>query len=106
MNREKKESEDRLKIRLLADLARIWPTGEQKASTKNLIARLVALKGSPWAQGFPLTPKMLSTMLAGFAIWPCMMRVLGRCRRGYTFYSLRQAWERHLPADRNGSVTE
>jgi hypothetical protein len=90
--------EDNFKAKLLGDLRRVWPGNDERVSSKELIARMVALEDSPWSGDHELNPRKMARMLAGFGVRPSPMRIGGELHRGYLKPQMDNAWARYLPA--------
>jgi putative DNA primase/helicase len=73
-----------------------------RISSEELVARLVALEGRPWADmhgsGHPLTRHSLARLLKPFGIAPSMMRQGDKPFRGYQVSQFDDAFGRYIPA--------
>ncbi|HLY61928.1 MAG TPA: DUF3631 domain-containing protein [Terriglobia bacterium] len=88
--------DDNLNQRLLADLKLVWPDGEEKVSTAQLLGSLKAVEDSPWANGFELNPRKLARMLSGFGIQSRTVRIGLSTVKGYFRSEFESAWGRYL----------
>lgn len=89
-------ADDSLGVQLLADIRQIFEeTKAERLSSRELVARLTALEGSPWediSRGKALTPTMLARYLKGFEIEPRNMRGDGGVVKGYGRDVFEDAW--------------
>ncbi len=106
-----KDNSQSLNIRLLADLRTVFdnhsgnerldipPTPIEAMSTADIIAALIALDESPWAdlRGKPLDSRGLSRRLAKYQVHPKTIRIDGKTPRGYRREDLHDVWMRYLP---------
>jgi hypothetical protein len=84
--------------RLLADLRGIF-TSDDTLHTETLVAALVKLDESPWAEfrGKPLTPRGLAGLLKPYGVESGDVRIGETVRKGYQRADLADAWTRYLP---------
>jgi hypothetical protein len=90
-----------LGIRLLSDLRTVFDRhGAEALSTETLLADLVEIDESPWAdlRGKPMDARGLSRRLSQYAIKPTVVRIGDSTPRGYRRADLHDAWSRYLPA--------
>lgn len=88
--------------RVLADLRRIWGTSGN-IPTAELITRLYAIDGAPWATMWPKesAPRELAALLAPYGVRPVKIRNGPRTAQGYRRADLALAWDKlgnSLPA--------
>ncbi len=88
--------DDSLSMRLLEDVAAVWPKGPQRCHTATLIERLQRLEESPWSE-VKLSPRMLARMLRPFGIRPSDVRAgeNERVAKGYRKEHFEEAWKRY-----------
>jgi Protein of unknown function (DUF3631) len=87
--------------RVLADLRRIWGAAGN-LPTAELITRLYALDGAPWATLWPKesAPRELAALLAPYGVRPVKIRNGARTAQGYRRDDMARAWEKQAsPAD-------
>jgi hypothetical protein len=89
------EDED-LRLRLLADIRRVWPAGQPSVFTSNLLALLRREEGSPWAGEVELTPRKLARWLRLFGAEPRTVRAGAVTAKGYLRSGLNDAFEAYL----------
>jgi hypothetical protein len=104
-------------VRLLADLHDLFATTTaDRVATAAIIRGLTALEDRPWAdyaQGQPLTPRHLATLLEAFRIRAKQIRQGAGTRKGYMRADFADAFRRYLPLnptcatqrDGNGAFT-
>ncbi len=83
-----------------ADLFATTPA--DRLATAAIIRHLTALEDRPWAddaQGHPLTPRHLATLLEGFQIKAKQIRQGADTRKGYLRSDFTDAFRRYLPPD-------
>jgi hypothetical protein len=85
-------------VRLLADIRHVWPQGEDRVTTEDLLSRLIGLEDSPWGDlyGKPLESRRLSRMLDQYEVKPKQLRVGERNTKGYELAPLMDAFSRYL----------
>jgi len=87
-------------VQLLADLRDLFATGAaDKLATAAILRYLAALDDRPWAdyaQGEPLTPRQLATLLDGFHIKARQIRQGSATRKGYVRADFTDAFRRYL----------
>jgi len=97
------EADTAAPVRLLADLRGLFATTTaDRLATAAIIRHLTALEDRPWAddaQGHPLTPRHLATLLDGFRIKAKQIRQGAATRKGYLRSDFTDAFHRYLPAD-------
>jgi hypothetical protein len=97
------EADTTTPVRLLADLRDLFATtAADRLATAVIIRHLTALEDRPWAgdaQGHPLTPRHLATLLEGFQIKAKQIRQGLDTRKGYLRADFIDAFLRYLPAD-------
>ncbi len=90
-------------VRFLADLRDLFAmTAADRLATAAIIRHLTALEDRPWAddaQGHPLTPRRLATLLEGFRIKAKQIRQGADTRKGYLRSDFTDAFRRYLPPD-------
>ena len=105
-----RDTSQSLNIRLLADLRTVFdnhtdnerldipPTRIEAMSTADIIAALVAMDESPWAdlRGKPLDSRGLSRRLAKYQVKPMQLRIGDKNLRGYRREDLHDVWMRYL----------
>jgi hypothetical protein len=81
--------------RVLVDLRRIWGTSGN-VPTAELVTRLYALDGAPWATMWPKesAPREMAALLAPFGIRPVKIRNGPRTAQGYRRADLALAWDK------------
>jgi hypothetical protein len=99
----REEGEERLGLRLLADMRTVLGDDEQAATT-TILDKLHALDESPWADihGKPLNDRGLATRLRPYRIKPRTIRVGEATPRGYRRADFVNAWKRYLPPPSSG----
>ena len=95
-----------LGVRLLGDLRAVFGDVDRR-HTDDLVARLVDLEESPWAdlRGKPLDARGLSRRLSTYGVHPTQVKVDGVNRRGYRREDLHDPWSRYLPAETATTAT-
>jgi Protein of unknown function (DUF3631) len=80
--------------RILADLRDIWKPSEDKLPTAEIITRLFALPGAPWASMWSpeSAPRELSALLAVRMVRPVKIRVKDRTMQGYRRADFAPLW--------------
>jgi uncharacterized protein DUF3631 len=90
-------------VRLLADLRDLFATtAADRLATAAIIRHLTALEDRPWAddaQGQPLTPRRLATLLEGLQIKAKQIRQGATTRKGYLRADFTDAFRHYLPPD-------
>lgn len=81
--------------RVLADLRRIWGTSGN-VPTAELVTRLYALEGAPWATMWPKesAPRELAALLAPYGVRPVKIRNGARTAQGYRRADVALAWDK------------
>jgi hypothetical protein len=94
---EAKDRDPSLGIRLLADLRTVFGD-ETEMHSKAILAALVALPESPWAdmRGKPLDERGLAHRLRQYAVRPKVIKIGTHTPRGYAKADLIDAWSRYL----------
>jgi hypothetical protein len=97
------EADTAAPVRLLADLRDLFAsTTADRLATTAIIRHLTALEDRPWAddaQGHPVTPRHLATLLEGFRIKAKQIRQGAATRKGYLRADFTDAFGRYLPPD-------
>jgi len=97
------EADTAAPVRLLADLRELFTTtSADRLATAAIIRHLTALEERPWvdyAQGQPLTPRQLATLLEGFGIRAKQIRQGAETRKGYMRTDFTDAFRRYFPPD-------
>jgi Protein of unknown function (DUF3631) len=65
-------------LRLLADIRAVWPAGESRISTADLVGALLAAPGLPWSAAWKdpaAIPRELAALLAPYGVAPRKLRV-------------------------------
>jgi hypothetical protein len=101
----KSDDSGTLGVRLLADIRMVWPHGEDRVHTEDLLSRLISLEESPWADlyGKPLDKAKLARLLTPYEVTPKQLRIGDRNAKGYELHPLADAWSRYL---RKGETSE
>ena len=89
------DAEDSLALKLLADIKAVWPEGEEKCDTANLLEKLKAVEESPWAE-YGLSPRKVANMLRPFGVESRGIRIGDRTPKGYERDGLELAFSRYL----------
>jgi hypothetical protein len=99
----REEGEERLSLRLLADMRTVLGDDEQAATTV-ILDKLHALDESPWAdiRGKPLNDRGLATRLRPYHIKPRNIRIGEATPRGYRRADFVPVWKRYLPSPSSG----
>lgn len=86
---------------LLSDIRDVFDqAGTEKISSVDLVAALVAIETSPWAEwsrGHPLTVNGLARLLKPFEVYPKTVRTGTGTPKGYDRDSFLDSWETFLP---------
>jgi len=97
------EADTAAPVRLLADLRDLFATTTaDRLATAAIIRHLTALEDRPWAdyaQGHPVTPRHLATLLEGFRVKAKQIRQGADTRKGYLRSDFTDAFRRYLPPD-------
>jgi hypothetical protein len=95
----REEGEERLGVRLLADMRTVLGDDDQAATTA-ILDKLHALDESPWAdiRGKPLNDRGLAGRLRPYGIRSHTIRVGSATPKGYRRADFVSAWRRYLPA--------
>jgi hypothetical protein len=100
------DSEDNsLALRLLADLRRLWPDGEEHWLTVDILAELKADAESPWAADVNLNARRLARSLKPFSIGRRQVRTSTDLGKGYVREEVFAACERYLAAGKETRET-
>lgn len=94
-------ADDSLGVKLLADI-RVNFDGRDRLSSKDLVAGLVEMEDSPWAElnhGREITPNTVARLLRKFDIAPRTIRGEGNTFKGYLRDSFQDAWTRYVVSD-------
>src|SRR5713101_4826111 len=93
------EAETMASVRLLADLRDLFATTTaDRLATAAILRHVTALEDRPWAddaQGHPLTPRRLATLLEGFRIKARQIRQGADTRKGYLRSDCIDAFQKH-----------
>lgn len=94
------DTEDSIRIKLLADIRSVWPEGEKEIFSRELKKRLVEAEESPWEAEWKLTPRKLARMLSEFGI-PTgkTIRVGHETAKGYQREDFELVFSRYLPVE-------
>jgi putative DNA primase/helicase len=97
--------DDSLSLRLLTDIRAIWPEGETRMLTRNLLARLREIPEAPWQEECPLNERKLARFLAPYNVHPGEVReqLSGEKGKGYKLEQLGDAFARYLTPIRDKS---
>jgi len=81
--------------RVLADLRRVWGDSGN-LPTVEVVTRLYALEGAPWAAMWPKesAPRELAALLAPYGVRPVKLRLGSRTGQGYRLEDMSRAWEK------------
>jgi hypothetical protein len=93
--------DESLGVKLLSDI-RVAFDGGDRLSSKDLVAVLVEMEGSPWAElnhGREITPNTVARLLRKFEIAPRTIREKGNTFKGYLRELFHDAWVRYLGPD-------
>jgi hypothetical protein len=87
---------------LLGDIRQLFRAANvEKLSSAELVERLAALEGHPWAEygktGKPISKHQLARALARFDIQPRTIRIGDATSKGYHFDQLHESFDRFLP---------
>lgn len=89
--------------KLLADIrAAFAESARDYLPSANLVARLVGIEDSPWAEhryGKSLSPNGLARLLKPYSISPENIRIGEQVAKGYRLQSFADAFERYLPPE-------
>jgi putative DNA primase/helicase len=88
--------DDSLAMRLLADIRSVWPQGQDKLFTPDLLAALGELDDSPWKEEIRLAPRKLARMLRPFRIESTTVRIGEQTGKGYKLEAFESAFSRYL----------
>ena len=91
---EAEPEEATLSLRLLSDIREVFPVGEEKLSTKELILRLTDLEEAPWNYQERFNAYTIARMLKDYSVRPKPFG--GGKVRGYYRKSLEDPWSRYL----------
>lgn len=95
--------DDSLSLRLLADIRTVWPEGQKRMLTRNMLARLRELPDSPWFAERPLSERKLAWFLSPYAVCPGDVRQedSGEKGKGYKVEDFEIAFSRYLTPNRD-----
>jgi len=97
------EADQAAPVQLLADLRDFFATTPaDKLATAAILRYLTRLEDRPWAdyaQGEPLTPRLLAKLLNGFNIKARQIRQGSATRKGYLRSDFTDAFRRYLPSE-------
>ena len=88
--------DDSLALRLLDDLTRLWPEGQEGWPTADILEALRTEPESPWGCDFLLNPRRLARMLRPFEVVPRDIRTDSGSRKGYVFEQVKVAHCRYV----------
>jgi Protein of unknown function (DUF3631)/Bifunctional DNA primase/polymerase, N-terminal/Primase C terminal 1 (PriCT-1) len=98
--------DESLGARLLSDI-RVAFDGRDRLSSKELVATLVEMDGSPWPElnhGREITPNKVARLLRKFDITPRTIREAENTFKGYLRECFEDAWTRYLHPDSTTST--
>ena len=95
--------DDSLTLRLLSDVRAVWPNGEAKIFTTELLDRLKAVEDGPWASDEKFDARKLSRFLRPFNVTPQTVQIGRDNKKGYYREHAEAAFERYLGARPSGS---
>ena len=76
------------------------PDGDDRIASDDLVERMVAIEGRPWAEysrsGKPMTKNALARLLDKIYVSPQVVRIEDRTPRGYCRRQFEEAWDRYL----------
>jgi Protein of unknown function (DUF3631) len=93
--------DDSIGVRLLCDIRTAFD-GKDRLSSAELVAALIAMEESPWADfdhGKPLTPNALARLLRSYEIAPRTVRTGSKTPKGYYAEQFSDVWARYLPLE-------
>lgn len=91
-------ADESLGVRLLSDI-RVAFEGQDRLGSKELVAALVGMEGSPWPElnhGREITATTVARLLRKFEIGPRTIRCSADTFKGYLRSSFEDAWSRYL----------
>jgi len=91
-------ADESLGVRLLSDI-RVAFEGQDRLGSKELVAALVAIEGSPWPElnhGREITATTVARLLRKFEIGPRTIRCNADTFKGYLRSAFEDAWSRYL----------
>jgi hypothetical protein len=99
---EKPESSVSLGVRLLTDLASIWPESAHAMSTTDILGALFKLDEAPWSDlyGEGLKPRKLAQLLGDYDIKSQNVRTATGIHKGYRREDLWDAWSRYVSPEK------
>ena len=89
-----------ISVRLLADIRDVWPAGQDRIFSQDLVDLLTKMEDRPWIEwrhGNGLTPASMSRLLRRYDIGPKKLRIGGVTKQGYDLESFTDAFDRYLP---------
>ena len=94
-----------LAVRLLADLCRLWPDGDENWLTAGMLATLKNEEDSPWGAESEMNPRRLARMLRAFGLRSRQVRTSTGAGKGYTRAEFEAASSPYLTAGNETSET-
>lgn len=91
--------DDSIAMRLLANIRDLWPPGQSRISSHDLLEVLQMLPDSPWAEEIPLTSRKLARILRPFGIESGTVRVGEETGKGYKLEDFEAAFSPYLPRE-------
>jgi hypothetical protein len=88
--------DDNLSLRLLADVRSVWPQGEPKIFTGELIQRLKAIEDGHWVSDERFDGRRLGRFLKPFGVTPATVQIGKDNRKGYYREAAEAAFGRYL----------
>jgi hypothetical protein len=96
--------EESLGVQLLADIAAVWPTGQAKLFTADLLERLHAVDESPWGD-WDLSAHRLARMLRPFGVSSRKVRIGDKSRQGWRLDDLAVLFRRYVSDSKRNTGT-
>jgi hypothetical protein len=97
--------DESLSLRLLADIRDVWPEGQTRILTRNLLGFLKAVPEAPWAEDFLLNERKLARFLAPYGVHPGDVRedagAGGENGKGYKIEEFEDVFSIYLPPIRD-----
>lgn len=90
------DEDDSLSLRLLSDVRAVWPDGENRVLTSELLSRLRNIEDAPWASDVELNARKLARFLAPYGVHPCDVRAELKTGKGYKIEDLQDSFARYL----------
>jgi hypothetical protein len=88
--------DDNLSLRLLADVRSVWPEGEPKIFTRELIQRLKGIEDGHWVSDEKFDGRKLGRFLKPFGVTPATVQIGKENRKGYYREAAEAAFGRYL----------